>query len=200
MPVITMNELLMQKFRIKINSYSPISEASFEKLLTITTVVNLKRNEILVKEGFVARQFCFLYSGYVISYISDDSGRTYNKNIAASTDFIASTVSCILSQPSKFTIKAVTDCVLLSLPYKQFREMIFQTEDLKSFYIHYLEKNWVIDKEEREVSIVMEEALARYEKLLKNHANIEKYVPLQDIASHLGITPTQLSRIRKQLK
>lgn len=78
--------------------------------------------------------------------------------------------------------------------------MIFQSDDLKLFYIHYLEKNWVIDKEKREVSIVMEEAQVRYEKLLHNHPDIEKYVPLQDIASHLGITPTQLSRIRRQVK
>lgn len=195
-----MDELLVQKFKEKINSYYPVSEASLQKLLAIATVVDLKRNKILVQEGFVARQFCFLYSGYVISYISDDRGRTYNKNIAASNDFIASTVSCILNQPSKFAIKAVTDCTLLSLPYQQFREMLFQTDELKSFYIHYLEKNWIVDKEEGEISIVMEEAQVRYEKLLKNHANIEKYVPLQDIASHLGITPTQLSRIRKQLK
>jgi len=36
--------------------------------------------------------------------------------------------------------------------------------------------------------------------LLYSHPDIEKYVPLQDIASHLGITPTQLSRIRKKIK
>lgn len=195
-----MDELLIQRFREKINSYYPISEASFEELLKMATIINLKRNDILVQEGWVARQFCFLYSGYIISYINDDKGRTYNKNIAVGNDFIASTVSCILNHPSKFTIKAVTDCVLLNLPYKKFREILFQTEDLKLFYIHYLEKNWVIDKEEREVSIVMEEAQVRYEKLLQSYPDIEKYVPLQDIASHLGITPTQLSRIRRQLK
>ncbi|MGS2740852.1 Crp/Fnr family transcriptional regulator [Sinomicrobium sp. M5D2P17] len=194
-----MDELVIQKFRDKIHSYYPISETSFEGLLTIATLTHLKRNEILVQQGFTARQFCFLYSGYIVAYIDDDKGRTYNKNIAVKYDLIASTVSSILKRPSKFTIKAVTDCVLLSLPYQKFREMLFQTDDLKLFYIHYLEKNWIIEKEEREISIVMEDAQVRYRKLLQNHPDIEKYVPLQDIASHLGITPTQLSRIRKLL-
>ncbi|MBP2617394.1 Crp/Fnr family transcriptional regulator [Chryseobacterium jejuense] len=166
----------------------------------MATIINLKRNEVLVQQGFVAHQFCFLYSGYIISYVNNDMGKTYNKNIAVNYDFITSTVSCILNQPSKFTIKAVTDCVLLSLPYKEFRKIFFQIDDLKLFYLHYLEKNWIIDKEEREVSIIMEAAQIRYEKLLQSYPNIEKFVPLQDIASHLGITPTQLSRIRKQLK
>lgn len=195
-----MYDTLQQKFREKIDSYFPISEASLQQLLAIATVVNLKKNETLIQQGFVARQFCFLYSGYIIAYITDDLGKKYTKNIATKNDFIASTVSSILHQPSKFTIKAVTDCILLSLPYKPFRELLFQRDDLQLFYIHYLEKNWVIAKEEREVSIVMEDAQMRYEKLLRSHPDIETHVPLQDIACHLGITPTQLSRIRRLLK
>ncbi|WP_159451831.1 Crp/Fnr family transcriptional regulator [Sphingobacterium psychroaquaticum] len=171
-----------------------------EKLLALATVIHVKKNEVLVQQGFVARQFCFLHTGYVIAYITDDRGKKYTKNIATNNDFIASTVSCILHEPSKFTIKAVTDCTLLSLPYRPFRELLFQVDDLKLFYIHYLEKNWIIAKEEREISIVMEEAQVRYEKLLKSHPAIEKHVALQDIACHLGITPTQLSRIRRLRK
>lgn len=197
---ITMDELLIQKFKEKIHSYYPISETTFGELLKIASVIHLKKNVMLLQQGFVGRQFCFLYSGYMVAYINDDDGRSYNKNIFVESDWVGSMVSNILHKPSEFTIKAVTDCTLLSLPYKKYRDMIFQSDDLKLFYIHYLEKNWVIDKEKREVSIVMEEAQVRYEKLLHNHPDIEKYVPLQDIASHLGITPTQLSRIRRQVK
>lgn len=141
------------------------------------------------------------YTPDMLSHISRMiAERNTQKNIATNNDFIASTVSCILHEPSKFTIKAVTDCTLLSLPYRPFRELLFQVDDLKLFYIHYLEKNWIIAKEEREISIVMEEAQVRYEKLLKSHPAIEKHVALQDIACHLGITPTQLSRIRRLRK
>lgn len=195
-----MDKLLIQKFRNKIHSYNPISETTFEELLKMASVINLKKNETLIQQGFLGQQFCFLYSGYMVAYINDYEGRSYNKNIFVESDWVGSMVSNILYKPSEFTIKALTDCTLLSLPYKKFRDMIFMVDDLKLFYIHYLEKNWVIDKEKREVSIVMEDAQIRYEKLLDNHPEIEKYVPLQDIASHLGITPTQLSRIRKLTK
>jgi DNA-binding Lrp family transcriptional regulator len=46
----------------------------------------------------------------------------------------------------------------------------------------------------------MENATARYLKLLTLHPDIDKRIPLQHIASNLGISPTQLSRIRKDLK
>jgi CRP-like cAMP-binding protein len=195
-----MDELLIQKFKDKIHSYYPISETTFGELLKMASVINLKKNVMLVQQGFVGRQFCFLYSGFMVAYINDDDGRTYNKNIFVENDWVGSMVSNILNKPSEFTIKAVTECILLGLPYKKYRDMIFQIDDLKLFYLHYLEKNWVIDKEKREVSIVMEEAQVRYKKLLHSHPKIEKYVPLQDIASHLGVTPTQLSRIRKKIK
>ena len=61
-------------------------------------------------------------------------------------------------------------------------------------------KNWIIEKEEREVSLVMENATERYIKLLQKHPNIDQRIQKLHIASHLGITPTQLSRIRKNIK
>lgn len=195
-----MEAALIKKFREKMDSYYTISENSFQEILALASTIHLHKNETLVQQDAIAREFCFLYSGYLRAYISDEKGRLYTKNIAMGGDFIASTVSCILSKPSKFTLQAITECSLLHIPYQKFRTLLFKKDDLKSFYIYYLERNWVIEKEEREVSLVMEEAARRYEKLLISNPSIEKHVPLQDIASHLGITPTQLSRIRKQLK
>jgi ribosomal protein L10 len=46
----------------------------------------------------------------------------------------------------------------------------------------------------------LKEAKERYLDFITLHPNIEDRIPLQFIASHLGITPTQLSRIRKKIK
>ena len=78
--------------------------------------------------------------------------------------------------------------------------MINKYADLKDFYIAYLEQNWVIEKECIEVALILEDATQRYLKYLEKYPNIEKRVAQHHIASHLGITPTQLSRIRKNLK
>jgi len=133
----------------------------------------------------------------MISQISNAEGKTYNKNIFLTGDWVGSTVSSLLQAPSSFTLKAITDCTLLCIPYIKFKELILSRDDLKGFYIKYLERNWVIDKELREVSFVMDSAQVRYEKLLSKCKNIEQYVSLKDIAAHIGVTPTQLSRIRR---
>ncbi|MCZ8285856.1 MAG: Crp/Fnr family transcriptional regulator, partial [Bacteroidia bacterium] len=42
-------------------------------------------------------------------------------------------------------------------------------------------------------------AKQRYDDLLKNHPEYVQRIPLQHIASYLGITQRHLSRIRKEL-
>ncbi|MDD2436315.1 MAG: Crp/Fnr family transcriptional regulator [Massilibacteroides sp.] len=195
-----MPEDIERKFREKINSYHNISNESFFKLFDISSEIKLTKNEILLHQGVVCTHMYFLYSGYMIAYIDNKEGHRYNKNIFTQGDLVTSTVSAIQHKSSNFTLQAITNCILLSLPYKKFKQFILETDDLKSFYISYLEKNWVVEKEKREVSIVLENAGTRYFEFLKQNPDIETYVPLQHIASHLGITPTQLSRIRKNKK
>lgn len=195
-----MIEEILNQFKKKINSYSKVSESSIDLLLEGSSLIEVKKGDTIVDQGIVSRYFYFLSSGYMIAYFMNADGRSYNKNIFISNDFVGSTVSAILQRPSQFAIEAVSDCTLLKMPYQKFREKIFNTNELKNFYIHYLERNWVIEKEKREVCIVLQEASVRYRKLLAAHPDLEKYVALQHIASHLGITATQLSRIRRDLK
>jgi len=192
-----MNNQQIERLRKKINSYYQISDSSFDKIISIILLQQISKNKVFVEQGSISRYFSYLDSGYMISYISNIEGKIYNKNIFSADDWVGSTVSSILQSPSNFTIKAATDCEVLCMPYIKLKELIFEVDDIKSFYIKYLEKNWIIDKEEREVSLVMDSAEIRYENLLLKCKNIEQHISLKEIASHLGITPTQLSRIRK---
>ena len=56
----------------------------------------------------------------------------------------------------------------------------------------------MIHKDAREVSIVQDDAQERYEDFLMNYSSLGARLSQFHIASHLGITPTQLSRIRKK--
>ncbi len=105
-----------------------------------------------------------------------------------------------MNRPSEFCIEALEDSTVVVIPYKAYRTLINKYTDLKDFYIAYLEKNWVIEKEPIQVALALTDATQRYLNCLENHPNIENRVAQHHIASHLGITPTQLSRIRQKLK
>lgn len=189
-----------EDLKLKFESYAPISSASWQLIENIIEVQSFKKGEILLQNGQIAKEIHFIGKGALRAFITDATGNIYNKNIFLDGDFAGSTVSLIQQTPSEFSLEALEDSILININYKKYRELIFQNDDLKNFYIAYLERNWVIEKEQREISIVMENATERYLDLLKKHPDISERIPLLHIASHLGITPTQLSRIRKILE
>ncbi|MFT4644972.1 MAG: CRP-like cAMP-binding protein [Polaribacter sp.] len=188
------------ELKLKFESYARISNDSWALIESIITFQKLERDETLLRNGETAKKVHFVCKGALRAYATDYDGNIYNKNIFLETDFAGSTVSYLLGIPSNFTLEALEETILINLDYKKYRQLIEENTDLKNFYIAYLEKNWILEKEEREVSLVMENATERYVKLLQKHPNIDQRIQKLHIASHLGITPTQLSRIRKSIK
>ncbi len=193
-------EKYISELKLKFESYAQISVESWSLIESIIKFQELEKDEILLRNGQIAKNIHFVCKGALRAYVTDYDGNIYNKNIFLETDFAGSTVSYLLSTPSNFTLEALENTILISLDYKKYRQFIDHNIDLKNFYIAYLENNWVIEKEQREVSLVMENATERYLKLLSKHPNIDQRIQQLHLASHLGITPTQLSRIRKYLK
>lgn len=185
--------------KLKFQSYAPITDASWELIKNIIAFKHLEKGEILLRNGKVAKEIYYICKGALRAYITDREGNIYNKNIFLEDYFAASKVSLLQQTPSAFTLEALENTILISINYNKYRELINKNDDLKNYYIAYLERNWVIEKEQREVSLVMENATERYLNLLAKHPDISHRIPLLHIASHLGITPTQLSRIRKNL-
>lgn len=183
-----------------ISRYSMVSDQSLSGLYKAAKVDHFRKNEIILPVGEIAKNIHVISKGAAVSYFIDAEGNAYHKNIFLEGDFVGSTVSCLTQLPSQFALQSIEATTVISIPYKKYRQLISEKRDLKDFYIAYLEKNWVIDKEEREVALVMKSATARYLELLDKHPQLDKRIPLNYIASHLGITPTQLSRIRKSLK
>ncbi|CAL2101495.1 cAMP-binding proteins - catabolite gene activator and regulatory subunit of cAMP-dependent protein kinases [Tenacibaculum sp. 190130A14a] len=197
-----MNEIERYRSYIekKLNEYTFVGSKSITSLLSICKIQKLKKGELLLQIGKISQQKHILYRGAIVSCYINSEGNVYHKNIFLGGDFVGSTVSALLNKASNFALEAIEDSIVISFDYGKFRELTEQELDLKNFYISYLEKNWVVDKEKRELDIVLKEANERYLDFITKHPEIEKRIPLYYIASHLGITPTQLSRIRRDLK
>lgn len=193
-------EKYISELKLKLESYSEISVESWSLIASIIKFKELEKDEILLRNGQIAKNIHFVCKGALRAYVTDYDGNIYNKNIFLETDFAGSTVSYLQNTPSNFTLEALENTILISLDYKKYRQFIDNNIDLKNFYIAYLENNWIIEKEQREVSLVMDNATERYLELLSKHPKIDQRIQQLQLASHLGITPTQLSRIRKELK
>ncbi|PWN71623.1 Crp/Fnr family transcriptional regulator [Chryseobacterium phosphatilyticum] len=190
-----MNQLY---FLEKVNQYYSLSEETTEALLNICTEEKYSKNDLLLEAGHMARFYYFLKSGLVGYYTIDENGDSIYKIFFEENSFVASTAAIIKNEPSDFNMIALEDCTVIQYPVKAYRELLEKHHDLALFHLYYLEKNWVVKKEPLEVSLKYETAKQRYLQLLENkslHSRLKQH----QIASYLGITPTQLSRIKKEI-
>lgn len=186
------------EFLKQINQYHPLSDETIKALLNICTEKKYHKNELLLESGSMARYYYFIKSGLIGYYTADEQGDHIYKIFFEENSFVASTAAIIKNEPSEFNIIALEDCSVLRYPVQAYRELLAQYHDLALFQIHYLEQNWVVKKEPLEVSLKYETAKQRYLQLLENKS-LHNRLKQHQIASYLGITPTQLSRIKKEI-
>ena len=104
--------------------------------------------------------------------------------------------SSLVSQlPNSINQQALTDCDLLIANYTKLTDLLDKHQDLERL-LRKISENYFVEKEKREVEIVLLEAKKRYAIFQREFPQLEQLIPQYHIASYLGITPTQLSRIR----
>lgn len=187
-------------FRKSLNSYALISEDSFSKIKDLLKFRNVKKGEFILQKGQTAKKMLFICKGILISQWIDDEANVHIKNFFLEGNFAASTVSLLQATPSGFGIECVEDGIIIEMNFQKYKQLIYAQDDLKNFYIAYLEQNWIITNEKRQISFATQSATTRYLNFLKDNPTLPARVSQWLIASYLGITPTQLSRIRKDLK
>ncbi len=178
--------------------YSPISAETWSALKAVCKFGVIDKHQILYQAGEVPTSYSFVYSGLFRNFITDEKGNEYNKNFFDEGTFPGSMAALLNSAPSRFTIEALEPSSIIEINFKGYRKLLIEKHDLKLFQIYYLEKNWLLAKDAREVEIVQNNATQRYKKFLEDYPSLEERLPQYHIASHLGVTPTQLSRIRKK--
>ena len=180
------------------DSYALISDKTWENLRTFCRFKTLPKNYVLYPCAEVPKSFAFVYTGLFRVFTNDGNGIEYNKKFFEGGSFPGSMAALLTSSPSQFTVESLEPSSIITIDFGAYRKLLLETNDLKLFHIYYLEKNWLLEKDAREVEIVQENASQRYQRFLAEHPSIGSRIPQYHIASHLGITPTQLSRIRKK--
>ncbi len=193
------HEKMLDALHVAINSYAEISAETFTSLADICKPVFIRKAGTFLRQGDTPDAFAFLYSGLMRAFTTNERADEYNKIFFVENSFPGSMVALLKSAPSDFSIEALEDTHLLSIDFRRYRELLQQNDELKWFQINYLEQNWLIGKEQREVEFAQHDAQDRYQNFLKAHSSLVQRLPQYHIASHLGITPTQLSRIRKKI-
>lgn len=189
----------ISQIRAKIAAIAPITEEAWEAMHPLFEMRTLRANESLLAAGQTAEHVYFLHQGLIRSYLLTHEGVEFSKSIISGPNFFAPVASLITQTPSVLNVETLTDCEISQAKYDSLEKLNRQFPDLERFHRKQMEWLYVI-YEKSEIELATQNATQRYLNLRNRIPEIDQLIPQYKIASHLGITNVQLSRIRRSLK
>jgi CRP-like cAMP-binding protein len=180
------------------NKLTAVSPDSLDKFLALFSPKTLKKNEYFIREGQSAKEIGFLESGIIRAFYRNNEAVEYNKHFFINPCFVGGYASLITGEPNQICQQALTDCILQVAKFSDIRDL-YQTCPGIERGARILAEQFFIQKEKREIEIVLLGADKRYQIFKKEFPQLEQQIPQYHIASYLGVSPTQLSRIRRKI-
>lgn len=128
----------------------------------------------------------------------DENGNEVTTHINCPPGFFTSYTHFISQTRSEDNVECITDCELLRITKENLDQLVSSSQSMKDFSISVFQKS-IAYNENRSKELSVLNAEQRYLKLIDNYPEIIQNVPIQYIASFLGMKPESLSRIRKKI-
>ena len=171
----------------------------FERFGLKGELKHFKEGELLVSQGKMAPKLFFLLKGNVRYMSVSVEGKEFTQSFASAPSIAGSTRAMTRKKAALFSIEVLSDVLCVEFDWDIFIETMKVQPGFLEAYNRLLE-NLFIKKEEREYAFVQQSAEQRYLQFLAENPQLKDNISLKIIASHIGITPIALSRIRKKLK
>lgn len=180
------------------NSYSKLTKKSFDLAKVHLSEKKFNTKEILCGIEDQPRYGYFIKSGIIRAYTINEKGKEFTKSLFSEFQFAGPLSALLENRKSELIYEALTDCEVIQGDYIQLRKLFDENIELMKFH-HKMLQFYFIGLENKVIELGALTATERYLNLKKRFTNIENLIPQYQIASILGITPIQLSRIRKEL-
>ena len=169
--------------------------ADFESLLRPQF---LSKGDYLFEEGSYPSDAAYLISGIARAFYRNHEGIEYNKTFFTAGSFPSPLAALILKAENYINLQLLADSHVFWISYPKLTALFDKHRCLETFVRRMVELTWV-EKELREINMVMKDATANYLRFREQFPELEGQIPQYHIASYLGVTPIQLSRIRAKL-
>lgn len=183
------------------NTYIADIHADFWQQLCLTQgeLHSYRKGDEFVKVGTVACNIGFIKSGTLkyVAYSTD--GTEHVVGLEFPGEFVADFPFSLYGQKSRVSIIAESDCEIYCISVKSVAELMERNADVRDIVMKATEALFATVYD-RYLDLHTQSAQQRYNNLISKHPDIFSLFSLRDIASFLNVTPTHLSRLRKNIE
>ncbi len=169
----------------------------FERFAGAMTEVRLKNKEVLIPYGKLDTNVYVHRSGIIRGW-SFDGEKEKTQGFSNPGTVLISYHSYFMREPSFFQFESCGESTAMRIPKREFDDLVETSHEFAKWMMVVHSKKMYYN--EFKQATINGTAKERYISLLKNRPEIATNVALKDIASYLGVTPTYLCRLKKNLQ
>lgn len=192
-------EVQKEKLSEYLKSFMIFKDHEINDFIDMVKYKKLNKNEFFIKEEEICAQVAFVASGIMRSFYYSENAEEITYCFIFPNRFLTAYSSFLRSKPTRENIQAVVDTDLLLISKSNLELLSANNINWISFLKLMAEEQY-LELEHRVFQLQKMEAKTKYQELSKQNLEIIKQIPLQYIASYLGISLRHLSRIRKDFQ
>lgn len=185
------DELLLKCFKDHFN----FTIGDLSPIRTHFSCYHKRKKDFLIREGYTSTNYFLILEGYVRSFYRTEKGEEVTIELLGKGEFASSMYSILKRAPSFESIQCVTDCIVCRISEASFEELAAENPAWIQLGMTCL-KSALLKKEERILTFGKLKGKERYAKLMEERPDIIRHVPVQYVASYIGVKPESLSRIK----
>src|SRR5687768_1893932 len=179
-----------------ITKYVILSDIELEEITNKFKSKVVRKNDYLLKKGGTCKDLVFVQKGCLrLYYLKDDI--EVSVWFAFSQSSAIEIYSFISGSPSNYFLQAIEDSEVLYLPKTELNKL-YQTQPKMQEMMRNFWEDVILNLVDRFTALQKDSAEKRYLDLLNKPTYLET-IPQKYLASFIGVTPTSLSRIRKNV-
>lgn len=179
-----------------LSQYANLSEHEMEEITEKFKHKSIRKNQFLFRQGDVCKDLIFVQKGCLRLYYLKDGVET-SVWFAFEHSSAIEIYSFISETPSGYFLQAIEDTEVVYLSKSELHKL-YQAQPNMQEVMRKFWEDVILNLIDRFTALQRDSAEKRYLDLLGKPAYLET-IPQKYLASFLGITPTSLSRIRKQI-
>ncbi len=180
-----------------LEKFLTISDQDWSYFASILTPMDLPKKDFLLRAGQKCPGVYFLEMGTLRTYYLSE-GKEVNIAFNFELEFLREIESLSTDQPSKYYIQAIEDCRLYLIPKEKLTEL-YQSSPLFLELGRKILEQIAVTEQRYAALLAGHSPMDRYKHILEVNPALIQRIPLQNLASYLGISRESLSRIRKRL-
>ncbi len=189
---------MISNFKEYLVKTHPINDKILDEYIALWTEVSIPKKTLLIRQGQIEKYLYFVIEGTQKGYCLH-SGKQHNAFFTYKPSLCSAFDSFITQTPSLYYIETITNSTFLKISYDSHYKMIEKHRDIETLFRKITEQ-YFHGLSQQYLEIKTLDIESRFRAFTKRSPHLLRVLPQKEIASYLGISPTNFSKLINRIK